>query len=496
MNARFRARADTVLDRLSVVSRWRITSVVLATIVLVMPLASGTGDFYRGLSVPEVMLVTFVGMAAGWVALDRLVAYRAAIASTAIVALWIAAGIAHAALVVGQREPGVWVLVLATLVVSVAMGALIRGTTDGRRSIAALVTIATTTSWVTYDLGRLPIQPLRDFDLYLQAGATALRGASPYITAPVLPGTSLTHLPFVYPPFTIPLFEILASMARPVAVGLWEAGSIAAVVAGLWMLGVRGRWLLVLLAWPAFSVGIAVGNVASFTFLLFVVGFRVGAALVLSGAFKIQSTIPSLWLVLERRWRELAAGVALVAVLALISLPIVGVRTWLDWPAGLREFQDSFVAYPSLQGLSLVRWHGQAVALAVTVFALGFAFLRRGRNSLARFGLASIVGSPTLYIHGLSPLLAGAFSLGPELLWFFLAFGPWPFPFGLRSAWVAMAIAGLALHISRGDDLDTPGDLTPSRADVHPVARSRQVWPSAGSPLPHLPDPSRDIDMT
>ncbi len=506
MNASFNTHMEAVLARASVVLRWRITSVVLAAIVLLMPLRGAPAHYYGALSVVEVMVVAFVGVAGGWVAIDRLATYRPPVARIALVALWISAGVAYALFVVGSHSPDPWSLALTTLGLSIATGGLIRGTADGRRSMAALVAIATVTTWLTYDLRRLPMQPLRDIDLYLGAGATALRGASPYISAPITSTADPENLPFVYPPFTIPLFEVLAGLERPLAIALWEAGSIAAVVTALWILGVRGRWLLVLLAWPALSVGIAVGNVASFTFLLFAVGFRVGAALVLSGAFKIQSTIPSLWLVLERRWRDVAAGVLIVAVLSLISLPIVGVQAWLDWPSGLRDFQASFVRFPNLQGLSLVRWHGPALALGISVLALGFAFLRRGRNSLARFGLASIVASPTLYVHGLSPLLAGAFSLGPEMLWFFLAFGPWTFPFGLRSAWFAMAIVGIALHLSRGNDLRPPADLTPSRADVHPVARLGQVWPdreseparadpSAGPPLPHLAEPPRDVDM-
>ena len=522
MNGVWRARLGAPLARGSGAARARLACLALAAVVLLMPLRNTTPHFYHGLSGAQVIVVAFVGMAAGWVALDRLAAHRTAVARNALIAFWVAAAAAHVVFVSGSPNPGPGALVVAILGLAIAMGGLIRGTIDGRRSMAALVAIATATTWVAYDLSRLPVQPFRDIELYLKAGATALGGASPYITAPITSTADSVNLPFVYPPFTIPLFEVLASMARPLAIGLWEAASIAAVLIAMWLLGVRGRWLLVLLAWPTLSVGIAVGNVASFTFLLFVVGFRVGAALVLSGAFKLQSIIPSLWLVLERRWRELAAGVVTVAVLALISLPIVGVQTWLDWPTGLREFQASFVRFPNLQGSSLVRWHGPAVALGITVLAIGFAFLRRGRNSLARFGLASIVGSPTLYVHGLSPLLSGALTLGPEMLWFFLAFGPWPLPFHLQSAWIAMAIVGIALHISRGDDLGVPGDLTPSRADLHPIARSGRVWPdrpggasiepaglpvrppgsgldgadpSGGSLLPDLPDPPGDIDV-
>jgi len=285
--------------------------------------------------------------------------------------------------------------------------------------------------------------------------------------------------PFVYPPFTIPLFELLSSLPGPLSDALWEAGSVAAVISGLWLLGVRGRWLLVLLLWPPLAVGIAVGNVASFTFLLYVAGFRFGAALVVSGAFKVQSMIPTLWLIRERRWRDLGVGVGVVALVAIVSVPIVGLPTWAAWPKGLIAFQESLAAFPGIQGLAVTRSQGPLVAAAIAIILVAFALLARGRNALARFGLASVVGSPTLYLHGLPPLLAGALALGPELLWFFLGLGARNGPFGIRSAWIAMAMVGLTLLVAR-QDLRVPGDLTPARADMHPAARMQQVWPRHG----------------
>src|SRR4029077_19163399 len=122
---------------------------------------------------------------------------------------------------------------------------------------------------------------------------------------------------------------------------LWVGGSVGAVVAAFWLLGVRGRWLVVLMAWPVVAPGVAVGNVASFTFFLYALGFRVGAALVLSGAFKVQSMIPAIWLVAERRWQQLIMGIGIIVVIAALSLPVVGLHTWLAWPDGLRHFQES-----------------------------------------------------------------------------------------------------------------------------------------------------------
>ena len=156
-----------------------------------------------------------------------------------------------------------------------------------------------------------------------------------------------------------------------------------------------------------------------------------------------------------------STGVAIIALIALISVPIVGLHTWLSWPDGLVHFQESLARFPVLESRSLVRRLGPTLALGVSIIAVGFALLARGRNALARYGLASVIASPTLYLHGLSPLLAGMLILGPELLWFTLALGPWSV-----GSWVLMAVVGLALLRVRGSDLRSPDDSRVGRADL------------------------------
>jgi hypothetical protein len=469
------------LDRLADLPRRRITSVVLAAILLAIPAVSGSGRFYGSLTVAHVEILTLVGVVLGWIFLDRLAALRVPIVGMVLLVAAITAGGLLVTRLEVLQERGMSHGVNLILAVSFVFGGFVRGVTDGRRSMASIVAIAAVTSWLTYDIPRLPYQPLRDIHLYLGAGATALSGTSPYLTAPITSVANPDKLPFVYPPFTIPLFELLASLPQAIADAIWIGGSIAAVVAAFWLLGVRGRWLVVLLAWPAPAVGIAVGNVASYTFLLYVLGFRFGAAIILSGAFKIQSVIPALWLIRERRWRGIAIGIGILALAAIISVPIVGLQPWFDWPSGLRFFQESLHSFPGIEGLSIARRFGPTLVLALTVMAVGFALLGRGRNGLARFGLASIVGSPTLYLHGLSPLLPGALFLGPELLWFFLGLGPWS-NWRFQSAWLAMGMVAIALLVARRDDLRLPSDLSPSRADLHPAARTGQVWPDPSPP--------------
>lgn len=475
MSLRFRRSLHAAIVRLSPVPGMAASSIVLA-LLLIGLLFTGRGGGYHGLTFTTLMIVVVAGLAIGWVVLDRLAALALApeviaiVATTVAIAGWI---IADRAFHGGEQAAG------SSLALGAALGGLIRGVTDDRRSMATLVALAAASAWLAYDIPNLAFQPIRDFHLYLEAGTSVLSGASPYLTQPLTVAPALVELPFVYPPLTIPLFEVLASLPGPIADGLWEISSVVAVIVGLWLLGVRGRWLVVLLAWPPLALGIAVGNVASFTFLLYAAGFRFGAALLLSGVFKVQSMIPTLWLVQQRRWRELGIGLAIVVGLAVLSLPIVGVHTWFAWPTGLQAFAASLVNLPSFTGPALDRWQGPIVALAITAGLVVFAWVGRGRNSLARFGLASVVGSPTLYLHGLSPLLAGALVLGPELLWFFLGLGTrGAVPFGLNSAWLAIGMVGLTLVIA-SHELHLPGDLTPARADLHPLGQSRQVWPPA-----------------
>ena len=469
------SRVAAALQAAQSLPRRPLTSVVLALVLLAMPLTVGSSRGIGSLSILEVEILVLLGLVGGWAMLDRLRAMRASVGWSvmagvgAAVVLWLAW--------TAISWPGPLLRTPQTLVAaSLVAGGLVRGRGDAR-TLASLVVIAALASWLTWDAWRLLYRPLRDLHLYLDAGATALAGQSPYLAAPMT-SSSADLFPFVYPPFTIPLFELLARLPLWLAEGLWAAASIAAVVAGLWLIGVRGRWLLVFLAWPVLAQGVAAGNVASYTFFLFAAGYRAGAAIVLSGAFKVQSMIPTLWLVGERRWRQLGLGVLSLALLAAVSLPIVGLDTWLAWPEGLRNFQASLAHFPSVAAKSL--WRVQpALAAVATIVAVALALVARERNALARFGVASVVASPTLYLHGLSPLLAGMLVLGPELLWFTSCLGLWPLTPEIDAAWFAMAAVGLALLLVPDGGLRIPDDLSAARADLHPAGTVGQIWPGS-----------------
>jgi hypothetical protein len=285
------------------------------------------------------------------------------------------------------------------------------------------------------------------------------------------------HYPFVYPPFTLPLFEALSRLpVAAVEIG-WLALSTAAVVGALWLIGIRGRWLVGFLAWPVFAVGLSVGNVAAFGFLMFALGYRFGGSLVLAGLFKLQAGIPAIWALREGRRREIALGVGLLGILVLLTIPLTGWPVWGEWVRALGYFDQGLARFGML-GASLTRYLPAAVVILTAIVAIAIALRGRGRNALGRFGLASIVGSPTLYIHGFGLLLPGALALRPDLFWFvsaIVAWDAWGVP--VSGGWLAVLIVAIALVRSREPDLAAPLDMPPAAADLHPASAGGEVWP-------------------
>ncbi len=460
----------------------RSTLPVLAAAALVtMPwLATSEAPKYANLSYAAIELVALVGAGIGWIVFDRLAPLRrpwtlAIALAVLLVVAWFVGNRLIAHHFMAHKKTAIDVLIMGFIA-----GSVIRGARLHSRSWSVLVVLAAATGWLAYDLPVALYRPMRDLHSYLAAGASAAAGHSAYLQAPLTVPAAPDATPFVYPPLAVPLFEILARLPTHLVELGWLTASLAATVAALHLLGVRGRWLVVLLFWPPLTIGISVGNVAVFGFLMFALGFRFVAALVLGGAFKLQSGISALWGVRMGRWRELAAGVAILAALSVAATLVLGLASWAEWIRGLGYFQETVNHFESMKGNSLTH---DLPALAVTALALAaiaLAFAGRGRNSLARFGIASIVASPTLYVHGLGPMLPGVLALRPVALWFVLGLVPWgAWGLPVPGAWVAVLITSAALLVPGGDDLRVSADLSDDESDLHPVGAGRSVWPTA-----------------
>ena len=337
-------------------------------------------------------------------------------------------------------------------------------------AVETLVVLAIA-AMIEADVRMLAYGALRDLGLYLRAGHAFLDGSPVYtISSAADYVRDNTLLPFVYPPFAIPLFAALAALPTVVVRAAWVSMCVGASVLGLRLLGVRWRWVPVLLAWPPFVQGIYVGNAVIPTFLCFVAAPVAGWLLAFGPAFKIQLGVPGLWLLRERRWRDLGIAVAIGLALVLATLPLVGPDSWRQWLSQLSDFSNLTQQEPSIMGYSLQVWLGPVLMIALGVAAAVVALTRRDGDSLAGLGVASLVASPTMYSHGATMGLPAMLRLRAPLLWFALAMtstiafrqGYWV---GLGLGFAALLVPGL----THERDLD---------ASHHPLGTLARPWPS------------------
>ena len=351
-----------------------------------------------------------------------------------------------------------WLVATAIAIgLATAGAALLRPSSPSLRPVEALAIAAVLLMLMT-DV-TLAWQPLRDLGIYLKAGHHFLDGLPVYMQAPLATQPDdRTAYPFLYPPPALPLFGLLALMPEWLARAMWVAVSVGLAVTALRLFGVPWRWAAPALLWPPLFEGVWVGNVAVPALALFAIGPRLGASLVLGAVFKPYTGLAALWLALEGRWRQLLAGIAAMALLAAATLPLTGPGAWSDWLDGLRAYQDSQPLLPGLYGFGLPRYLPYVLYVALAVAAVLAALRARGREALARFGVATVVASPSLFGHGLLVAVPAMLRLrGP---WLWLALGLVSLPHG---PWLWLGVAVVAASW-----------LVPS------MAGTREPWPGVG----------------
>ena len=323
-------------------------------------------------------------------------------------------------------------------------------------------------------------QPLRDLGIYLKAGQHFLAGTPVYLqTAITERPADLSNYPFLYPPLTLPVFAVLSSLPVIVAQAFWVGCSLGLVLLGLRLIGLPPRWLVLIALWPPLFQGLWVGNVAVPALAFFALAPWLGAGLVAGAVFKSYTGILALWLVRERRWSQLASGLAAIAVLMLLTLPLVGVSAWQAWIEALWLYQASQQDLPVLYGFGLPGFVPVWAFLVLAVAAVLAALRATGREGLARLGTATIVASPSLFGHGL--LIAVPSMLNLRALWLWLAIGITSAPDGRQWWWAIGLIAaswfvpGLRrpAAIAAGtvaEDADEP---------LHPLRTGLGPWPEA-----------------
>ena len=258
-----------------------------------------------------------------------------------------------------------------------------------------------------------------DMEIPLRAAERWQAAGQPYLASAFTSPPGATQ-PFLYPPFVLPLFGLLADLPRMVVGSGAVAIMLVAAVAAARRLAIPWAWLPLVLAWPPFSEAIFGANVQALLFLAFVIlffragatpwsppvrdisdpgesGLLVGGLATVVGAVKISQ--PHAWLYVLRRRPRVALGAAVVGAVAVAAtLASTGVQPWLDWAGQMRLAGDTSW---DLGGFALPRFLPPGVGYVVAAACLAAVWFVPRAHAGAWVGLLTVVGSLSLHIFGL-----------------------------------------------------------------------------------------------
>ncbi len=130
---------------------------------------------------------------------------------------------------------------------------------------------------------------------------------------------------------------------------------------------------------------------------------------------------------------------------------------------GLRLYSASQPLLPEyLYGLGLPRYVPSPAFAGLAAGAVAWAWLGRGREGLARFGVATVVAAPSAFAHGF--LVALPAFLGLRTAWLWVALGITSVAPGV--AWwlaILVAVAASSLPGLRREDGGSPWPAAPTR---------------------------------
>jgi hypothetical protein len=259
-----------------------------------------------------------------------------------------------------------------------------------------------------------------DLEIPLRAADRWMHGGVPYDLAAFEAGPGATQ-PFLYPPFTLPLFAALTYLPRAPLLLADIAIMLVAAIATCRRLQIPWLWMPLVLAWPPFAEGIVDGNVAMLMFLAFVLlfyrpsggtpwhpaprdiaeptesGLLVGSLSSFIATAKVSQ--PHAWLfVLRYRWRAAVLGAVVVGAIALATVPITGLGVWGDWIAQLKRAGEGNWDHG---GFAVPRFLPPGVGLVVVAVCFVATWFAPRRDPAPWVGVLSTFGSLSLHIFGL-----------------------------------------------------------------------------------------------
>ena len=347
------------------------------------------------------------------------------------------------------------------------------------------------------------------------AGRSVLHGASPYRPAflahqaAVMQAGGIAIGETAARPFSVPVYPALANaIVVPLSLlPFWAAGVVfslaaaAAMIGGMWLLGVRDCrcLILTLVSWP-FTFGLFLGAIGPFLVLGAGVAWRwrerlwaPALALATIVAVKVFPWTLGVWLLITRRYRAAAAATGLGVVLTLAAWALIGFQDLAQYPQMLSEvssLQENRAV--SVGGLLVLAGVGSGAA-NVIVIAAGLAILglaRRlasepdgDRRAFSLAVLAALTATPIVWEHYMVLLFVPIALLSPRLsrLWLI------PILPGIITALSYVVIPGSA-HVGAfsADTLRTTlpwlaAELTTAVA-VCTTAKQRSAWMVRFSP--------------
>jgi alpha-1,2-mannosyltransferase len=328
-----------------------------------------------------------------------------------------------------------------------------------------------------------------DFAIFRVAGWAVLHGHSPYVQ-PTLKLLAANDR-FVYPtPFALP-FVPFAVVPEHVGAVCFLILSVAAVLASIWLLGVRD-WRCYGASLLGISVigALGVGSIGPFLLLLCALGWRfrdrtvAGVPLALAAAAKLFLWPVLVWLLVTRRFRAFAASLATIgAILALwASIDATGMRRYPQTVQLLNDVQrwKSYSVQSLLISLHVSASTSELVAGAAAVVAVAALVALRRRGDEVIFSaavVAALIATPILWNHYLVLLVAPIALTRPRLapLWLLpLVLWATPHPESVGVVWrivlVLAVLALVAVQTVRGSPAPSLNErlagLAPSDADA------------------------------
>ena len=259
-----------------------------------------------------------------------------------------------------------------------------------------------------------------DLEIPLRAVERWMAGGDPY-PASAFSAPSGPDLPFLYPPFVLPLIAPFTFLPRALVSIAWAILLVGTAYVSARRLGFGAIVAGVILLWPPYLEALLGGNLQILLFAAYVglMHHRDGSQLDpadrerpaavdgLLGAFVAAIKVSQVhaWVyVLRRRPAAAAIGLAAFALLALVMLPAVGLQTWFDWLSQAGRSGDPAWLYI---GAPLSIFVGQPIAIALSVLSVLAVFVVPPGRASAWVGILSLVGSPSLHMFALLFLLPG-----------------------------------------------------------------------------------------